>query len=473
MTLYKLFGQSLFYAYFCDMSLLEDFQQNWNQQFESQFPTQKTHFYIAISGGVDSVVLSFLMHTLKCNCTLLHCNFHLRGAESDRDAEFVKSWAKKLDWNLHIQDFDTLQIANSTKKGIEETARELRYDWFREMAKSKSSSNPDPILVAHHANDNIETLLQKLFRGTGLAGLHGILPISDNILRPLLFAKRNEILAFANANKLQWIEDSSNTDIHYSRNFLRQDIIPQLKTYFPNWENVMLQNIQRLTESEQIYLSAIDAIKKKIVEKDTNGNWIFNIEEYDLQIAKDTIIWEIFKQFGIQSSQIQEISKLIKSKNGAKISLPNYNIVKDRKVLIISKVQDFIDYSLPQFVEKWETNDWILSFRLIKTTEEFDWKNPNRIYIDMSKLQFPLEMRHWKMGDEMQPFGMKGKKKKLSDIFIDEKYSIIEKQEQWILADSQSIIWIVSKRSSHLFQITKQTNSILEITFTSKKEKYA
>ncbi|MFT4203035.1 MAG: tRNA lysidine(34) synthetase TilS [Chitinophagaceae bacterium] len=450
-------------------AFLQAFRQYWQTHFSEWQPCNMDSI-VAVSGGVDSIVLAYVLHRLGFRFVVAHCNFHLRGEESDRDESFVQQYAKSIAKPCVSKHFDTITFAKENKLSIEEAARELRYRWFRQLAEErKTGESPLPIFVAHHANDNVETVLMNFFRGCGIAGLHGILPIRDGIYRPLLFAKRNEIVAFALSEKLQWMEDSTNRDEKYTRNFLRHDILPELKTCFPALENNILENIQRLQEVEAIYTAHIAWLKKELLDA-SNGTTQINIAQLKAQNPLSTILYELFKDFGFRATQTSEIIKLLDAQTGARLDSDNYTIWKDREVLVVALKENIVEDIIV-----WNEQDDKLELPdgsfLIKNSQSLSvgggidqnnyWSVPpptskDSVQLDYDKLRFPLQVRHWRDGDVFYPTGMQGKKK-LAKYFIDLKIPNPIKEKIWMLTSENNIVWIIGYRVDRRYAATEKS----------------
>ena len=438
---------------------------------------------LAVSGGVDSVVLCELCKQAGFNFKIAHCNFQLRDKESERDEKFVQSLGEKYETKVFIKKFDTANYAAENKLSIQVAARELRYKWFGELLE-QSTLNPEPstghpqtshithrtpyILTAHHANDNIETLLMNFFKGTGIKGMQGIQNRNEPlqwITRPLLFAKREEILNFAKENNLSFVEDSSNTSDKYTRNYFRNRLIPSIQKVFPQVEENLLNNIERFKETEILYQQAINFHKKKLLEY--AGNEI-HIPVLKLQKAEPlkTIIYEIIKEYGFTAHQTADVLHLLKSESGKYISSATHKIIKNRKWLIIAP-HNTREVSLIVINE----SDTQVEFEIGKLEIE---KYSNAGYqpstdnytatLDANAITFPLLLRKWKQGDYFYPLGMQ-KKKKLGRFFTDQKMSLTEKEQAWVIESDKRITWIVGKRIDDRFKITDRTNSIITIHF--------
>ncbi len=449
--------------------LQQAFQDNWKKNF-SQELVENSQLLVAVSGGIDSIVLVHLLHQSGTLFSIAHCNFRLRGEESERDEAFVKSLAAQYRKPLFLQKFDTEQYALQQKISIQEAARKLRYDWFAEIVNGQWSTinGEEPaislIATAHHANDNIETLLINFFRGTGISGLHGILPKQSNIIRPLLFAKREEIETYAKENHLQWVEDSSNASDKYTRNFFRHQVLPLVKTKFTNVEDNLLQNIQRFSEAELLYQQAVETHKKKLLE--TKGNEV-HIPILKLQKTKplDTLIWEIAKEFGFVAAQIRDIKKLLFAENGKYAASSSHRIIRNRAWLVIAPLETkeahhiLIEENDKKVV--YEGGELQLDKVHYSTSNE-QYSDNNTALLDVKEIQYPLLLRKWKAGDYFYPLGMK-KKKKLGRFFIDNKLSKTEKEKVWVLEMNKKIIWVIGYRIDDRFKIVGGTEEVLVI----------
>jgi tRNA(Ile)-lysidine synthase len=455
------------------MNLIQNFKDYINQH---HLFNQKDKLLVAVSGGVDSVVLCELCHQAGYDFAIAHCNFKLRGAESDRDENFVKELAVKYNVEFYSQTFNTTEEAKKRKTSIEETARDLRYEWFDELLGNKQNaiSNkinetncPLPIaywlLTAHHANDNIETVLMNFFRGTGVKGLRGILPKQQKIIRPLLFAKRSEIENFATEDKLAFVTDSTNALNDYTRNYFRNDLIPSIQKVFPKAEENTIQNIDRFMDVEVLYNQAIALHKNKLCV--LKGNEV-HIPVLKLAKAKplQTIVYEIVKDFGFTALQTTDIVNLLQSDSGKYIQSSTHRIIRNRKWLIISPKNT--NEAVTILIEESENNVQcaIGNVQFKKSANLSIHHSPLTIQLDGSKITYPLILRKWKQGDYFYPLGMKHKKK-LSRFFIDNKLSLTQKENTWVLESNKKILWVVGMRIDDRFKITENTRDVLEVSF--------
>ena len=439
----------------------------------------KDKLLLAVSGGVDSVVLCELCKQAGFDFVIAHCNFQLRGEESERDEKFVIGLANKYNVEIFVKKFETEKYAEENKVSIQVAARELRYEWFDILIGNEQyaiDNNNKPVdfqfpianwvLTAHHANDNIETVLMNFFKGSGIAGLRGILPKHKKIIRPLLFAKKKELVDFAKENNLKCVEDSSNASDKYTRNYFRNQLIPSVQKIFPQVEENLLHNIQRFNDIETIYSKSIAAHKNKLLEK--KG------EEIHIPVLKlvkseplTTIVFEIIKDFGFTANQTEEVIKLLKSNSGKYVQSNTHRIIKNRNWLIIAPVNTLIAENI-LIEEKDKVVEFSTGKLVIKQIPVTGYKLSaieSIAQLDADEIKFPLLLRKWKQGDYFYPLGM-SKKKKLSKFFIDQKLSLSQKENTWVLEMNKKIIWIVGKRIDDRFKITPKTKNILFISWS-------
>jgi len=453
------------------MSLFNQFIKNIQQQNLFQ---KNDYLLLAVSGGADSVALCELCFQAGFHFEIAHCNFQLRGEESVRDEKFVEKLAEKYSTKVFVKGFDTKAYAEEKRISIQVAARELRYAWFEELLDNRKLSTSSPplptwLLTAHHANDNIETLLMNFFKGTGIKGLQGILPKQGKIIRPLLFAKREEIELFNRENKLDFVEDSSNTSDKYTRNYFRHQLIPSVEKVFPKAEDNLIKNIARFSEIEILYQQSIDQHKKKLLEQ--KGNEI-HIPVLKLLKSKPlkTIVYEIIKDFSFTPHQTDEVINLLKSESGKYISSASHKIIRNRNWLIIAPLNT-LEANHILIHESHEKVDFELGILKLKMNYELN-ETSNIKYqtseiiatLDAANITFPLLLRKWKQGDYFYPLGMQ-KKKKLSRFFIDQKISVADKEKIWLIESNKRIVWIIGKRIDDRFKITGKTKKILAIEF--------
>ena len=429
---------------------------------------KKDHLLIAVSGGADSTVLCALCAAANFSFSLAHCNFQLRGEESDRDELFVKKLSEKYNVKLFLKTFDTVSQAKLNKTSIEETARNLRYDWFKQLLHdSKATDNPFSfLLTAHHADDNVETVMMNFFRGTGIKGLRGILAKQQQIVRPLLFAKRKDIEEYAVTNQVEYITDSSNASNDYTRNLFRNEILPLIEKVYPEALNNVLRNIERFAAVEYLYDESIVQIKQNLIEK--KGDEI-HIPVLKLLKSKplQTVIYEIIKDAGFTALQVNEVEKLLHSDSGKYIKSASHIILINRKWLIISPVtssQETKDIIVEQNVGNilFEVGN----LQIIPSTVPENFAgDAMTVYIDGVNFKYPLLLRKWKAGDYFYPLGMT-KKKKLSRFFIDLKLSLLQKEKCWVLESDKKIVWVIGYRIDERFKITSSSKQIVKLNLS-------
>ncbi|MBE9490264.1 MAG: tRNA lysidine(34) synthetase TilS [Bacteroidetes bacterium] len=439
---------------------------------KSHFPfLDKSKLLIANSGGLDSVVLTHLCYKLGLDVALAHCNFNLRGTESDEDENFVLQLAKNLNLEVFIESFQTEAYAKENKLSTQMAARELRYQWFNEL---KELLGFDYILTAHHADDNLETFLINLSRGTGLEGLSGIPEINENIVRPLLPFSREDIQQYAKVSKLKWREDSSNISTKYLRNKLRLEVIPKLKEINPQLLKNFNKTIEHLKDSKDIITDRIDVISNHVI-KDIDTNSIsFNIPEIKKLSNPRAYIYELLKDFGF--TEWNDVNNLLVAQSGKQVFSKTHRLLKDRDCLLLSEIDSNVILSgSEESIIIAETDKHIqtpLGTLFFDEADAIFGKRTNVtstsklqrscIFVDKALLKFPLTVRQWKEGDYFCPFGMKGKKK-LSKFFKDEKLSLLEKENIWLLCSDNEVVWIINRRADDRFKVTENTKQIIKI----------
>ncbi len=418
---------------------------------------------VGTSGGLDSVVLLHILHRLGFNCIAAHCNFHLRGDESNRDEIFVKDLCTSLKIPFLKADFDTTEYAKEHKISIEMAARELRYKWFDEMSVEHKAPS---IAIAHHADDSIETILLNLTRGTGIKGLLGISAKNGKVVRPLIQIPRSEIEQFAQINKIDFIVDSTNLENDFARNKIRNQVIPILSQINPSASNNILQSSNYLKDVWLFLNSKIEEIEKDIVH--TIDNQIFiDIDKLNQLNNKNLILYEILRKFDFNADVVNDIlNNLAKNQSGLKYYSFTHRLINDRKYLIIQelKVDDEQVYQINLSDGK-ITEPIDLDFRVFKRDDNFKFSSdPNLVHIDFDKIEQGLELRKWREGDYFYPLGM-NQRKKLSDFFTDIKISIFEKEKQYLLCSGKEIVWIVGRRLDNRYKISPKSKNILEFRY--------
>lgn len=416
---------------------------------------------LTVSGGVDSVVMCDLFHKANLDFAIAHCNFQLRGTESNEDETFVKELANKYKVMFHTITFETESYAKKNKCSTQVAARELRYEWFEKIRKQY---NYHYIATAHHLDDSIETFFINLLRGAGISGLHGILPKNNFIIRPMLFCSKTNIVNYAKENKLRYREDSSNASDKYVRNKIRHHVIPVLKEINPQLESTINNNISHLREVELIYKKEIERQQKKIVTQE-KSNAIISIKLLNKLSTPVTYLYEFLKPFNFNETIVDEITTALNAESGKQFFSPTHRLVKDRGFLIIEgrknkRAEKITKLLIKKNKKEFVTDELKLKFNTIKKTATFNLQLSSKTaQLDFDKLEFPLEIRKWQQGDSFYPLGMKGQKK-LSDFFIDKKISVPQKENTSLLTSNGKIVWVIGHRIDERFKITEKTNTI-------------
>lgn len=416
---------------------------------------------VGVSGGVDSVVLLHVLLSLGYKCVVAHCNFHLRGEESNRDELFVRELSEKYKLPFYKIDFDTVAYACGKSISIEMAARDLRYEWFDKLRLQHIAQ---AVAVAHHADDDIETLLMNLIRGTGLKGLTGISSRNGNVVRPLLCLSRSEIECYATDNGLESVLDSTNASSDYQRNKIRNEVLPLLEEINPSVRSTLYSSLHRFEESYQIYLQSIDDIAKWLVNDDGDAVKIDIAGLKSLAGMIDTVLFELLKGYGFNSSLAQQIVLSLDADSGRVFYSETHQLLKDRDKLIITKRKSIEpDVVSVQKGKSGISYPFKMNFKVFEKPVGFEVsRSKTCIHVDADKIEYPLVLRHWKPGDAFYPYGMKGKKK-LSDFFVDSKLNRIEKDNCWLLISGNEIIWVIGYRTDDRFKVDERTKKILEI----------
>lgn len=446
------------------MDLLQLFKKNVEKE---QLFRPGSLLLLAVSGGVDSVVLCELCYLSGYRFAIAHCNFQLRGEESNRDEWFVQLLAQRYGARFFIRHFDTNAYMSQNNVSVQVAARELRYKWFDELSTHlhAETNHRVYIVTAHHGDDNIETVLMNFFKGTGIAGMRGILPRSGKIIRPLLFAGKHDIIAFAKARSLDFVEDSSNESDKYTRNYFRHTIIPAIEKAYPAVRENIIANIDRFREIELLYLTAVAEYKNKLLEE-KNGEIYIPVLPLSTVVPLNTVVFEIIKSYGFTAKQTKDVVALLDAETGKFVLSPTHRILRHRDRLIISPLQSAGSQMI--MIGKGDAEVSFEGGKLRITTSEISGDkvelpaSPAIACLDLKQVEFPLILRKWKAGDYFYPLGMR-KKKKLSRFFIDQKMSLSEKENTWIIEMNKKIIWVVNKRIDDRFKVLPQTKTILWI----------
>lgn len=418
---------------------------------------------LAVSGGIDSVVMADLFHRAGYHFSIAHANFQLRGEESGRDEQFVRELAEKYRVEFFTRDFDTIKYSRKNKVSIQVAARELRYTWFEELLLKHGY---DRLATANHLDDQVETFLINLTRGTGIAGLHGIPVRQGKIIRPMLFTSRKEIEAYAIENAIEFVEDSSNSSDKYTRNRIRHKVIPELEKINPAFRQALTETIKHIRDAETVYRNAIEEKRYSIFEVKGDIVSVPVSGFYSLR-PLETWAYELLSPYGFNLSNVNDIISLEGAIPGKEVLSATHRLVRDREHLLIIPVQHpegEKKYSISASDLHHELLSPIhLTFEILEETPEKYDDPAISAYLDLEKLEFPLVLRKWGRGDFFFPLGM-AKPKKISDFFIDMKYSKFDKENQWLLCSGNDIVWIAGKRIDDRFKINKASNRILKIT---------
>ncbi|MBQ5887883.1 MAG: tRNA lysidine(34) synthetase TilS [Bacteroidaceae bacterium] len=413
---------------------------------------------VATSGGADSVALLIVLHRLGYNCEAIHCNFHLRGDESNRDELFTKELCRRLGIRLHTIHFDTKAYAREKSISIEMAAREQRYATFEEH---RTAIGAKAIAVAHHRDDSAETMLLNLTRGTGIKGLRGIQPKNGHIIRPLLCVGRDEITEYLEWRGEKYVTDSTNLTSDYTRNKIRLEILPKLAEINPSILASLADTAQHISDAEKIYSHAI----KEAIERVRQGN-VISIEKLAQEIAPATVLHEILSPLGFNSAQIGDITASMTDEGSKKFNTKEWSVIKDRGELMILRKTDFahVDMELPQ-----EGTIVTAQGALTVTRAAFNGEIPrerNIACLDADRLQLPLRLRNTHGGDRFAPFGMRGTKL-VSDYLTDRKKNPVEKQSQLIVADAMgNIVWLVNERPAAQCCISEKTKNTVRLEWS-------
>jgi len=417
---------------------------------------------VGVSGGIDSVVLVDLLQKAGLAFAVAHCNFHLRGLESDLDEAFVRTLAERYEKPFFCQSFNTKEIAVERGISIEMAARDLRYGWFEDIRKSHHF---DWIVVAHHRDDQVETFFLNLARGTGIAGLSGMNSIHGKVIRPLLFASRKEIVTYAAKNKLNYREDSSNLLTDFQRNKIRHLILPLMEELNPSFRESMQETILHLRETSIIYSQAIERVRELVVRPTKRGDIEISLAELRLYHPITTYLFELLKPYHFNGDVVQDIIQAMGSQPGKQFFSATHRAVLDRDVLFIHEVGQ---NGVKRYYLDEDCSEIVFPIKLAigtqKRTASFVLNSsPKTALVDKDLIQFPLILRRWEKGDYFQPLGMTGLKK-LSNFFVDEKFSLPEKERTWLLTNGEEIVWIVGVRLDNRYKVTPGTKNILVIT---------
>ncbi|MDO4703597.1 tRNA lysidine(34) synthetase TilS [Tannerella sp.] len=414
---------------------------------------------VGLSGGADSVALIHVLNRLNYRCVAAHCNFHLRGAEADRDETFARQIAESLQIPFEKKDFDTVGYAESHGVSIEMAARELRYQWFEML---RTAYHAQAIAVAHHQDDSIETVLMNLIRGTGIGGLHGIRPKNGFIVRPLMAVNRSRIEAWLEEEKLTFRQDSTNFSDAYTRNVIRRQLLPLMEKINPSVREAVLRTSKHLSDIELIYRSTIEKERARLLDDQER----ISISALLESAAPQTVLYELIKPYGFTRILSETVFNSLQGESGRTFSAPDagYHILKDRNHLILYRTHERDNTIYPVEVEGILGTPINLRTEVCAIDSSFIInKHPHVATFDRDKLTLPLTLRTWRPGDSFVPFGMNGRQK-LSDYFSDHKFNRLRKEQTWLLCSGEEIVWIVGERTDHRYRVETATKNVLIAT---------
>jgi len=422
---------------------------------------ESARFLLAVSGGRDSVALAHLFATRNLHFDIAHCNFHLRSEESNKEMHFVQNLSFLTTQKVFVKEFDTCSVQEKSGKSMEMVARELRYQWFEEIGEAYHY-----IVTAHHANDNAETVILNMLRGTGMRGICGIPQKNGKIIRPLLKVSAYSIEQYLQKQKVQYCVDSSNLSDQFMRNKIRHHIIPELEKIYPKVIDTFTKNSRLLQQQTQFFDAHIQLYKTQLWQE-TEDRITINIKTLTENPFSPIILYEILNPLGFNADDIENILKSTNTHSGKRFFSNTHILIKDRTHFIIErktekKAEDMLIYSM----EELENHGFSVEKKLYDAP--FDLiKKHNLIYVDAAKLTFPLSIRGWKKGDVFSPFGMKTKKK-VSDFFTDSKIDLLEKQKIRLLLSGKEIVWVINYRADERFKIDADTKWYYKITLNLK-----
>ena len=434
--------------------MLEQFQAYINRY---HLIAEGDRLILALSGGIDSMVLADLLLKMNVDFVVVHCNFHLRGEESDGDERFVREYAEKNGIQYFVKHFDTEKYAAEQGISIEMAARDLRYAWFEEL---RQQLNYDKIAVAHHADDQAETFFINLLRGAGLRGLKGMQPQNGAIIRPLLWVSREQIHQYALENEIIWREDHTNAESVYLRNKIRNQLLPVFDELHPDARQGLYKSLEHLASENELYRELLSEKFSQIVEEQDD---VFVIARRNDEAIQPQLLFEWLRQFGFNTDQCRFIFDSMQTGIGNKYYSPTHQLVICRNELQLSEIKSVKDEEIRIEAGQEELTSPIhLCFSQFEKTGDFVIdKSPNVALLDANKIQFPLTLRHWRHGDRFHPLGMKGSKL-LSDFFVDQKFTEAQKANVFLLvSDDDEVLWVVGHRIDDRYKVTSETKSIL------------
>lgn len=418
---------------------------------------------LAVSGGVDSMVMLSLFANSEYQVGVAHCNFQLRGEESDQDEEEVRKVAEAAGMPYYARRFETQSEVDTSGDSVQMVARRMRYAWFDELCAEHGYTH---IAIAHHSDDSVETFFINLFRGTGLRGLTGIDVVNGKIIRPLLFSTRKELFDYATQYHIHYREDSSNVSTKYVRNKIRLGIIPRLREIAPHFPETMSKNVERLTQAQYFIDQGIDVIRQQVVSQEGDA-LVVDVSQINPVFPRDFVIFELLNVYGFKSDVIEDLCLAIERKNsGRQFYAKDRVAYVDRERIIIEPIAEEDDCALEATPEtrRLYCGNSAIYFHSMDIDDLDQLVQPENIAVlDRDKLTFPLRIRRWQEGDSFVPFGMDGHKK-VSDLLVDMKVSLPEKQRQFVVLSGEDIVWVVGRRVDERYKIDSSTEHVLRMT---------
>jgi tRNA(Ile)-lysidine synthase len=447
------------FYYFCTVKPPEMLEQFEKFRQSKNIFNSSDKILLAVSGGIDSVVMLDLFTRMDYKIAVAHCNFQLRGEESDGDQAFVADLCRQAGLRLYTKKFETASYASEKGISIQMAARDLRFEWLAGLRKEEDY---DLIATGHNLNDSVETILINLTRGTGINGLTGIDPVSGHIIRPLLFATRQMIMHYADENSISYREDSSNIQTRYTRNKIRHNVIPVLEQINPSVLYSISETAEFLKSAYHIYRSTIEEKRKEIVEYDEKSSCI-RISELRKLHPLETWVYELFRDYHFGRQQVSDIIRLLDAETGKQIISYDHILTRDRERIIISP-SDTAEFTAMTISSVSGLRDLSLfeKAEIIDVDELQISDDPSFAYLDAAMIDFPLSIRKWQKGDFFHPLGMKGSKK-VSDFLIDTKTPLPEKDRILVLTMNDKIIWLIGRRIDNRYKVSDSTSRVLMI----------
>jgi len=429
---------------------------------QEQLFTEKDKILLAVSGGMDSMAMAHLFRLAELDFGIAHCNFNLRGEESDGDEKLVESIAKQWETPYYSVPFDTANLAAQEKTSIQIMARELRYDWLEKTRKEQGFAY---IATAHHLKDSLETVLYNLAKGCGIRGLHGISVKQEKIIRPILFATKKEIVDFVQSHSVPYRDDASNQSTKYNRNLIRHTVLPQLETVNPALEKTFAKTIAHIKDTELLFDEILQQYRDKLLVEKNNQVWIQK-RPLAKHPANKTILYELIAPYGFNGDHAAQIVATSNQVGNVFFS-PTHQLLIDRTTFIIQAINNNKEnyITVKEHDDKVIINHQMLSFSIASRKEVSFKQDPTIALLDAATLQYPLSLRYWQAGDRFQPLGMKGKSRKLQDFFSDLKLTRFEKEQVLLLESGGKICWVVGCRIDERFKITEATEQVVMVKY--------